>query len=155
MIVGEAARVSLPPALDPELSLRPDPDRTPRTLSPSADMICIASNTEAVPGRDTRGCKARPELMISYLNALGSRSVERDTKCFRSMALVRTLVSWSEVMAMRCTPEANRGRKLEMGLEEGMLWYGFFCDKSMISSVIPWTYCRPLQRLYAPLLLIS
>jgi len=85
-------------------------------------MTCIASRTEAVPGKEMRGCSGRLSVdeVTARLKLVGMRSGGREMRCSRSMASVRIKGALSnEVIAIRWMPEANKGRMLRRGASAG------------------------------------
>jgi hypothetical protein len=103
-----------------------DPLSTPSALKPLVLMTCMASRTDAVPGREMSGFigKLRVGEETDCLNTDGILSGGRDRRCSRRTAEVkiRGADEPDEVMAIRCTPEAKTERRALRGVSESYEW---------------------------------
>jgi hypothetical protein len=133
-------------AEEPELSRRlradPLPDKTPRAERPLRDMTCIASRTEAAPGRDMRGCRVKETAgeEMGRARMLGWEAVGSERRCSRRARSLRILGApvLAVVIASLCKPEAKSGRRERRGVSAANEWYGSFCEISIdISDELP------------------
>jgi hypothetical protein len=72
---------------------------------------------------------------MGTFSAVGTSLVGRPRRCSRRFELVITLGTPSDMMAILWYPDAKSGSRPLIAVEEGRAWYGFFCDRSIISSV--------------------
>jgi hypothetical protein len=103
--------------------MEPGPDRTPRAERPFIDMTCMASSTDAVPGREMRGCRGNDAdgEVTADLKIIGCSSDGRATRCSMTARSVRILGDSDDALvnAILCRPDAKSGRRVRSGVYTG------------------------------------